>query len=270
MPKVRIDDTLEMDYEDDDFSDPWKASDPVVLQPCNAASNKVYYRWVPVIARHHRFIRLNRRGQGGSTVPPPGYPWSLKGFADEMNVFLDRLGLDSVHLIGEATGSYASVQYAVDHPDRVESLTLINCNAGSFADIPKMEEFAVIMREKGVEQWLKETMYSRLNPDEVGREYYEWHAQEKARQTHYVLIEVATFDMTDVDVTDLLPKIKAPTFILAAGRGGDVYPQEGIQRLQSLIPNCKATIIPEAYGYVAHAEPEKSANAWLDFVRNLG
>ena len=90
MPRMWIDSTLEMAYEDDDFTDPWKTPQAVVYQHCNTGSSRMYYAWVPTIARHYRFIRVNRRGQGGSTVPPPGRHWTLKEWSDEMDTFLDR------------------------------------------------------------------------------------------------------------------------------------------------------------------------------------
>ena len=270
MPKVRIDDTLEMDYEDDNFTDPWKTPETLVLQPCNGGSNRLYYRWVPVVARHYRMLRLNRRGQGQSTIPAPGYPWSLGGWSQEMLGFLDRLGLQQVHVMGEATGAYVSVQFAYEHPDRVKSLTLINCSAGKFAEIPKMAEFAKLFEEQGVEGWVRNSMPDRFDPSQVDPEYIEWHALEKLRQTHYVLEEVAKFDLSDVDVTDLLPQIKAPTLVIASGIATGIYTQETTDRLQRLIPNCKVVSIPGIFGYVAHAAPEQCAEAWLDFARGLG
>ena len=151
MPKVWIDPTLEMVYEDDDLTDPWKSSEAVVFQHCNTGSSRMYYAWVRTIARHYRLIRVNRRGQGGSTVPPPGHAWTLKEWSDEMGTLIDRLGLQKVHVIGEATGSYACLQYAYDHPDRVHSLTMItivpNEPDSMLADRPGMRDWVHCWRK---------------------------------------------------------------------------------------------------------------------------
>ena len=267
MPKVRIDDSLEMYYEDNDFTDPWKTPQTAVLQHCNGGSSKMYYRWAPVIARHYRFIRANRRGQGGSTVPSPGYPWSLAGWVQEMDVFLDRLELNKAHIIGEATGSYVCLRYAYDHPERVSSLTLINC-APALADRRHLSEFGRLVDEKGVEGWVRDSMKTRFDPSQVDPEYIEWHAQEKIRQPQHVSAEVLKYNAT-IEVTDILPKINVPTLIIA-GEGSTLHPQGPTQRLQQLIPNAKLATIPGVAGYVAHAAPESCAGAWLDFVRELG
>ena len=51
MPFAKIDDTLEMYYEDDDFSDPWRHPETVVLHHGNAKNTKLWYAWVPLLAR---------------------------------------------------------------------------------------------------------------------------------------------------------------------------------------------------------------------------
>ena len=268
MPKVKIDDTLEMYYEDDNFADSWKPTETLVFHHCNAGSSRMYYRWAPVVARHYRFIRLDRRGQGQSTVPPPGHPWSMKEWAQETDVFLDRLGLEKVHLIGEATGSYVVAHYAYEHPERVSSLTLINCSP-SYGGLLRMAEFARLLDEGGVEGWVRNSMAGRFDPNQVDPEYIEWHAQEKPRQPQHVSGEVLKL-MGALSVVDILPQIKAPTLVIVAGEGEQVHTQEAGQQLKEMIPDCKVATIPGVAGYVAHAAPEKCAEAWLEFVRGLG
>ncbi len=82
MPFARIDDTLEMYYEDDAFTDPWRRPETVVLHHGNAKNARLWYAWVPLLARQYRVVRLEARGFGRSTVPPEGYDWTL---ADILN-----------------------------------------------------------------------------------------------------------------------------------------------------------------------------------------
>lgn len=268
MPKVKIDDTLEMYYEDDNFTDPWKTTETAILQHCNGGSGKLYYRWPAVAARYYRFIRVDRRGQGGSTVPPPGHPWSLAGLSQEMDVFLDRLGLEKVHLIGEATGSCVSAQYAYEHPERLSSLTLINC-APVIRDLPTMLDGARLVEEEGVESYVRKSMLSRFDPDVTDPDYIEWHAQEKLKQPAHVSAEVKLW-MGSVELTDILPNIKVPTLVIAAEKGGRVHTMESARQVQELVPNAKLVAIPGISGYVAHVAPEQCAEAWMEFVRGLG
>ena len=267
MPEVRIDETLEMHYEDDDFTDPWKQAQTVVFQHTNFGSSKMYYRWAPVVARHYRLIRLNRRGTAQSTVPPSDYVWSLSGLAGDMLEFLDRLDLQKVHLIGDATGAYVSVRFAYEYPERLSSLTLINCSTTLMGQ-PGVSEFSKILEEEGVGNWVRKTMNIRFDPSQVDPDYIEWHAQEKIRQPQQATTALAKYLYT-VDVSDILPDVKVPTLVIA-GERTVIHSQENAERLQELIPNCKVATIPGVFGFSAHVAPERCAEVWLDFVRGLG
>ena len=77
MPTADLPGDLSMYYEDDDFTDPWARPDTVILHHGNAKNARLWYAWVPLLARDFRVIRLDARGFGRSSVPAPGYPWSL-------------------------------------------------------------------------------------------------------------------------------------------------------------------------------------------------
>lgn len=55
--------------------------------------------------------------------------YSIKAQADRLMRFLDQLGIKSCHIGGNSMGGYIALQTALDHPDRLQSLTLLN-NAG--------------------------------------------------------------------------------------------------------------------------------------------
>ena len=46
VPTVKLDETLEMYYEDDDFTDPWRTPETVVLHHGNTKSSRLWYGWV--------------------------------------------------------------------------------------------------------------------------------------------------------------------------------------------------------------------------------
>ena len=123
MPTVSLPDNLEMYYDDDDYTDPWRTPETVVLHHGNAKNGRLWYAWVPLLARQYRVIRLDARGFGRSTVPPEGYDWSLSGFATDLLGLLDHLELDKVHLIGETVGGTVALQFAYEHPERLHTVT---------------------------------------------------------------------------------------------------------------------------------------------------
>ena len=61
MPAFQPTPDLTMHYEVDDFTDPWREPEMVLLLHGNAESGLAWWRWVPKIARHYRVVRPDIR-----------------------------------------------------------------------------------------------------------------------------------------------------------------------------------------------------------------
>ena len=120
---VTLDDGCQLFYKVDDFTDPWETPETVVLHHGMAKNHKLWYGWIPIIARHYRVIRFDMRGMGQSSVPEPGYPWSVDNFAADLLQLLDKLELEQVHLVGETVGGSISMRFATQHQERLKTLT---------------------------------------------------------------------------------------------------------------------------------------------------
>lgn len=68
--------------------------------------------------------------------------WSLEDFGEALDALLDRLGLQSVHLVGESFGSLVAWQFGLTHSERVRSLILV----GGFAQPPSFRRAALARR----------------------------------------------------------------------------------------------------------------------------
>ena len=115
MPQARIDDTLTMHYERDDYTDPWTSPETILLIHGVADTSKAWFAWVPRLARQFRLIRPDLRGFGQSSIPPPDYEWSLSGLAADLKGLLDHLGLTS--------NQQASVGCEADRMSRIHFIT---------------------------------------------------------------------------------------------------------------------------------------------------
>ena len=61
MPIARLAQGLEMHYVVDDYTDPWKLSEAILLLHGNNESSPVWFGWVPHLARHFRVVRPDMR-----------------------------------------------------------------------------------------------------------------------------------------------------------------------------------------------------------------
>ena len=121
--KLRLNDGAEIFYTIDDFTDPWREAETVVLHHGMAKNHRLWYAWVPVLATHYKVVRFDARGMGQSTVPGPGYPWSLDNFAGDVLQIVNGLGLERFHFIGETVGGTIGMRFATLYQDRLLSLT---------------------------------------------------------------------------------------------------------------------------------------------------
>jgi 3-oxoadipate enol-lactonase len=262
MPVAKLDATLEMYYEDDDFTDPWRSPETVLLHHGNAKNSALWYAWVPLLARQYRVVRLDARGFGRSTVPPEGYAWSLTNFADDTLRLMDHLGLDRVHLVGETVGGTIALQFAYEHPERLHSLTVCT-SPFKFAGVSTYQEYHRLVQEEGVERWVRKTADRRVDP-RSDPAHHEWYIQQMSQTSPRVVLETLAYLATQ-DLSPILPKIETPTLILVAENSvaNDPSRTEGMARL---MPNARLIEIPGTSGYVQHSAPERCVAAWQEFV----
>ena len=265
MPTVQLDPTLEMYYEDDDYTDPWRTPEAVVLHHGNAKNTRLWYAWVPLLARQYRVVRLDARGFGRSSVPPEGYDWSLSNFAGDLLGLLDHLELDRVHLIGETVGGTISLQFAHEHPERLKSLTVCT-SPYKFSGVAMYQDYYRLVQESGVPAWARETGSRRVDPG-ADPAHHEWYIQQMSQTSKRVVLETLAYLSTQ-DLTDILPNIATPTMILVGENSVGNTP-ERTQMMAELMPNARVVVIPGAGGYVQHSAPEKCVAAWQEFIVSL-
>ena len=86
------------------------------------------YTWnlnVPALARRYRVVVPDKLGQG-ETDNPKNDDYTMRAVVRHLADFLRAMKLPPVHLVGHSRGGYASGRLAMEWPELVRSLTLIN------------------------------------------------------------------------------------------------------------------------------------------------
>ncbi len=90
----------------------------------------------PALANHYQLIRYHKRGWVGSTHTPP--PVSIADHAADAAALLDQLGAPRAHIAGHSSGAAVAAQLALDHPETVHTLILLEL---SLLSVPSGEAF---------------------------------------------------------------------------------------------------------------------------------
>jgi pimeloyl-ACP methyl ester carboxylesterase len=77
------------------------------------------------VARQYRFIAYTYRYHGTALWPNDGQHYSSATHAADLGAFLRQLDSGSVHLVGLSMGGELATRVALEHPDLVRSLTVL-------------------------------------------------------------------------------------------------------------------------------------------------
>jgi pimeloyl-ACP methyl ester carboxylesterase len=85
---------------------------------------------IPVLAQHFRVYAIDLIGFGGSAKPTPGaaIDYTFETWAAQIADFCREVVGSPAFLVGNSIGCIVAMQTAVDYPDLVQDVALINCS----------------------------------------------------------------------------------------------------------------------------------------------
>jgi len=271
MPKITAN-NYTMYYEADDFTAPWRQSDTIWIQHGFGRNLHFWQHWVPLLGGHLRVLRRDMRGHGQSADPGPGHQWSAEELLLDMKGFLDALGLEQVHYLGESIGGTLGIAFAARWPERLKSLTLLATPTSIPPRVQKLfalgyEDWPTALGKLGSGGWAKALMESGggLTGGDPART--QWVINEWARTPTHVLQGLCRA-VPSVDVAPLLAQIKVPTLILAPANSA-YEPLKGQVAMRDAIPGARIAVI-DGKGHEIYADrAEDCAAAVIGFIESL-
>lgn len=284
MPKVTVDDGVEINYYLDDFTDPWAEVSDTILMHHGSAENATFLApMVPALARRYRVLRFDARGRGESSAPPEDSTLSGASvdnattvgerFVKDALSLIGQLGIQKVHWWGVASGFTVGVLFATSHPDRIKSLT--GCTG--CVKFPKevWEPLALgekdgptAIRKLGTKEWYRRGALSNvIDRSKADARIVEWELSERGKIPAHVYASVWKW-ATEFDVLGLLPQIKVPTLLISVTES-KIIPLEQQCFVLRQIPNARQ-IVFEDVGHLVHVlDPDRVTSATLDFLQTV-
>ena len=187
--------------------------------------------------RHFTVIRMDKRGTGLSDRNVGDY--SLEARVRDLEALVDHLELPKFALSGISEGGPTCVSYAARHPERVSRMVIYGTFAkgGVLAGGPDLAAGvkAVVKAEWGMGSRLLSDLFVGEDADPaLAQIFTEYQRQGATREDAYAMLDVNT----DIDVTDLLPNVRAATLVVHA-RADRVIPIDAGRELAAGIPNAR-------------------------------
>jgi pimeloyl-ACP methyl ester carboxylesterase len=234
-------------YADDWFGPPWETPRAVVLVHGNSESSRAWYAWVPRLGVRYRVIRPDLPGFGRSP-PPPGYGWRVTELAADLGRFLDALAIGRCHLAGAKYGGSACIALASERPDLLASLALfgspVRGSGSGNADL---------IRERGVRDWARATMRSRLG-SEASDAQLAWWADELMGKSDAHAAYSASAARIDMELEAGLARITVPTLIVSSEESG-LQSVAAVKQYAARLPDARVVILPGDSYHVAASAP---------------
>lgn len=81
-------------------------------------------------------ISMNNRGAGATEAPPSEEDFTVQAFASDLHDLVSHLGWTRFVLVGHSLGGATALQFAVDHPELLEGLILLDPADGDGRQFP--------------------------------------------------------------------------------------------------------------------------------------
>jgi haloacetate dehalogenase len=113
---------------------------------------QTHYCWrrvIPALAATHRVVAPDLRGYGGSRAPaggPHGESFSKRELAAELVELMRQLGFERFAVVGHDRGARVAYRMALDHPERLERLAVVNV-------IPTVDQFQRMAERPSLGYW---------------------------------------------------------------------------------------------------------------------
>jgi pimeloyl-ACP methyl ester carboxylesterase len=100
---------------------------PLVLLHAEISDHRMWDDHFAALAEQYRVLRYDFRGFGKS-----GRYTGLYSDVDDLHALLTQLGIERAHLLGVSMGGNVAINFCLQHPATVASLTLVSSALGGF------------------------------------------------------------------------------------------------------------------------------------------
>ncbi len=226
---------------------------PLVFLHGLGSSHRDWWRQVEYFRDQYRVITVDLRGHGRSEKPAG--PYSIPLFAEDVAALLRELDATPACIVGLSMGGMVAFQLAIDHPEVVERLVVVNsapeARLNSLKDYWIYWSRRLVTQVLGVRrtgQLLAERLFQKPEQGRL-RQQFEERWAENDKQAYLAAIDA----IAGWSVEEQLDQITCPVLVVAADE--DYTPVSDKRDAVARIPDARLVVIPDS----RHATPVEQA-----------
>jgi 3-oxoadipate enol-lactonase len=243
---------------------------PVILLHGNGLNHEMWRHLEPALRAEYRVIQPHFRGMGKSEAPGfPGVTWTIDDHAADLESFLDALGIERAALVAHAFGGFVAMKVALDHPESVASLVLVDTSAtveGTTREaLPKWAEkvehqgMASVV-DGAMDRWF----VPRIRDDAATLDLYRRLVAANPPMGYAANCR----GIPQFDLRDALGRITAPTLVVGGTEDYSISLQQK-RDLAEGIPGARFVAVHDASHTVPEEQPELFNREVVAFLREV-
>lgn len=247
-----------------------KAEETVVFFNGVMASTTSWNFQVPVFRKFgYKVLVQDFKGQLKSDKPEG--PYTFKEHAFEAKELIKHLNIDKVHIVGTSYGGEVAMRFAIDYPELVKSISIID-SVSELDEVLKyfIESWKALAESKDAEKFFWGMMPSIYGNTFIKEniEMLKKRAEEfKDFPEDYFQGQIYLYDtfISDVYMTDELDQIKCPALVVC-GEDDILKPVKFSKIIADRIPNSEFVVIPDCGHVTIFEKPDVLNSILLGFI----
>ena len=206
----------------------------------NGEDSTYFKHQIDYFCNRYRVIALDTRGHGQSQRG--NTPFTIKQFAEDLNAFMDELGIAKAIILGFSDGANIAMEFALKYPHRVKTLIL---NAGNLnpTGVKRTVQIPIEIGYKIATFFSSKSVSAKKNAEMLG-------------------LMVNEPDMKPSE----LRKISAPTLVICGTR--DMIKESHTKEIAQNIPDAKLAIVKGNH-FIANKNHQDFNNKIEGFLQTI-
>lgn len=266
MPRVHIDDDLELYYEQHGSTDL-----PALILIRGTGADGT--RWMPQVEAYQndfRCIIFDNRGVGKSDKPSG--PYTVGEMAADTLALMDALEIERAHLSGSSLGGAIALHMACEWPDRVSSLQLHS----SWLATRGYTEYSLGLLNRfldvgGVDFYYEAALPLLFSPSFMSRDperLFEILAHMKGNPASHEGLSAQLAANMSHDLADRARSVQVPTLV-TVGELDYLLPVAASEELADAIPGAEIVVFPGGPHLVTMESPDAFNQVTHDWLRKV-